>query len=81
MTQATPDLAKPAKPSDTFLPIAGSRRIKDRAATVIHPGRRDVIAGGALVVEGLLNALGETDRVLISESDILDGVALSIPVE
>ncbi|MBB1031864.1 phosphate ABC transporter permease PstA [Dietzia sp. SLG310A2-38A2] len=35
MSQATPDLAKPAKPSDTFLPIAGSRRIKDRAATVI----------------------------------------------
>ncbi|AWH94760.1 phosphate ABC transporter permease PstA [Dietzia psychralcaliphila] len=35
MSQATPDLAKPAKPSDTFLPIAGSRRVKDKTATVI----------------------------------------------
>ncbi|AVZ38730.1 MULTISPECIES: phosphate ABC transporter permease PstA [unclassified Dietzia] len=35
MTQATSDLAKPAKPSETFLPIAGSRRAKDRAATVV----------------------------------------------
>ncbi|EYT65017.1 phosphate ABC transporter permease [Dietzia sp. UCD-THP] len=35
MTQATSDLAKPAKPSETFLPIAGSRRAKDKAATVV----------------------------------------------
>ncbi|MCT1516831.1 MULTISPECIES: phosphate ABC transporter permease PstA [Dietzia] len=35
MSQATPDLAKPAKPSDTFLPIAGNRRFKDKTATVV----------------------------------------------
>ena len=35
MSQATPDLAKPAKPGDTFLPISGGRRAKDKLATVI----------------------------------------------
>ncbi|AVM64639.1 phosphate ABC transporter, permease protein PstA [Dietzia sp. HMSC21D01] len=35
MSQATPDLAKPAKPADTFLPISGGRKIKDKAATVV----------------------------------------------
>ena len=35
MSQATPDLAKPAKPADTFLPISGSRKVKDKAATVV----------------------------------------------
>ncbi|OAH59898.1 phosphate ABC transporter permease [Dietzia cinnamea] len=35
MSQATPDLAKPAKPADTFLPISGSRKAKDRIATVV----------------------------------------------
>ena len=35
MSQATPDLAKPAKPADTFLPIAGSRRAKNTFATII----------------------------------------------
>ncbi|KAA0916481.1 phosphate ABC transporter permease PstA [Dietzia sp. ANT_WB102] len=35
MSQATPDLAKPAKPVDTFLPISTSRKIKNKAATVV----------------------------------------------
>ena len=35
MSQATPDLAKPAKSADTFLPISGSRKVKDKAATVV----------------------------------------------
>ena len=35
MSQATPDLAKPAKPADTFLPISGSRKVKDKVATVV----------------------------------------------
>lgn len=35
MSQATPDLVKPAKPSETFLPIAGSRKAKNTIATVI----------------------------------------------
>lgn len=35
MSQATTDLAKPAKPADTFLPISGSRKLKNTLATVI----------------------------------------------
>ena len=35
MSQATPDLAKPAKPAETFLPISGSRKAKNTAATVV----------------------------------------------
>ncbi len=35
MSQVTPDLAKPAKPVDTFLPISTSRKIKNKAATVV----------------------------------------------
>lgn len=35
MSSTTPDLAKPAKPSETFLPISGGRRAKDKIATVI----------------------------------------------
>lgn len=35
MTQATPDLARPAKPADTFLPVAGGRKTKDNVATVV----------------------------------------------
>lgn len=30
----TTDLAKPAKPAETFLPISGSRKVKDKAAAV-----------------------------------------------
>lgn len=35
MSQATTDLAKPAKPADTFLPISGSRKVKNTLATVV----------------------------------------------
>lgn len=35
MSQATPDLAKPAKSAETFLPISGARRVKDKLATLI----------------------------------------------
>jgi exopolyphosphatase / guanosine-5'-triphosphate,3'-diphosphate pyrophosphatase len=53
-----------------------------RAANpVIHPGRVDVIGGGALIVRVLSEELaargGPTDLV-VSEHDILDGIALSL---
>ncbi|MGH3948357.1 MAG: exopolyphosphatase [Pseudonocardiaceae bacterium] len=53
-----------------------------RAANpVIHPGRVDVIGGGALIVQVLAEQLakrgGPTDLV-VSEHDILDGIALSL---
>lgn len=50
----------------------------DRAAmTVIHPGRVDVIAAGALVLDRIVLRTAVTD-VLVSEHDILDGIAWSV---
>ncbi|WP_284748585.1 Ppx/GppA phosphatase family protein [Amycolatopsis sp. RTGN1] len=53
-----------------------------RAANpVIHPGRVDVIAGGAVVVQTLaeqLAARGGPTGLVVSEHDILDGIALSL---
>jgi exopolyphosphatase/guanosine-5'-triphosphate,3'-diphosphate pyrophosphatase len=51
---------------------------EERAALpVMHPGRVDVIGGGALVLRTLMEVIG-TDTVLASEHDILDGIALSV---
>ncbi|EFC84840.1 Ppx/GppA phosphatase family protein [Parafrankia sp. EUN1f] len=44
---------------------------------VMHPGRVDVIAAGALVLRTLLERSG-TSAVIASERDILDGIALSL---
>jgi len=47
------------------------------ALPVMHPGRVDVIGGGALVLRTLMEIIG-ADEVLASEHDILDGIALSL---
>jgi exopolyphosphatase/guanosine-5'-triphosphate,3'-diphosphate pyrophosphatase len=47
------------------------------AVPVLHPGRVDVIAAGALVLRALVERTG-ADSVLASEHDILDGIALSL---
>ncbi|PEG35457.1 exopolyphosphatase [Mycolicibacterium agri] len=47
----------------------------------MHEGRVDVIGGGAIIVEELADALGKRagiDELVVSEHDILDGIALSI---
>jgi exopolyphosphatase / guanosine-5'-triphosphate,3'-diphosphate pyrophosphatase len=47
----------------------------------MHEGRVDVIAGGAIVVEELADVLQQRagiDELIVSEHDILDGIALSI---
>ena len=44
---------------------------------VMHPGRVDVIAGGALVLRAIVRATGQA-RVVVSEHDILDGIAWAI---
>jgi exopolyphosphatase / guanosine-5'-triphosphate,3'-diphosphate pyrophosphatase len=47
----------------------------------MHEGRVDVIGAGAIVVEELADALGRRagiDELVVSEHDILDGIALSI---
>lgn len=50
------------------------------ALPVLHPGRVDVIGGGALVLDAVLDRLasvGGIDEVVVSEHDILDGIAWS----
>lgn len=50
----------------------------ERAALpFMHPGRVDVIAGGAMVLLAALRA-AEQDRVIVSETDILDGIVYTI---
>jgi exopolyphosphatase/guanosine-5'-triphosphate,3'-diphosphate pyrophosphatase len=50
----------------------------ERAALpVMHPGRVDVIGGGALVLRTVVERCG-ADAVIASEHDILDGIALSL---
>ncbi len=69
------------------VPAARVRRISDellampsgeRAALgVMHPGRVDVIAAGALVLRLVLERTG-LGHVVVSEHDILDGIAWSL---
>jgi exopolyphosphatase/guanosine-5'-triphosphate,3'-diphosphate pyrophosphatase len=55
---------------------------KQRAALgPMHPGRVDVIGGGAIIIEELAAALSSRagiDELVVSEHDILDGIAMSI---
>ncbi|WP_198587296.1 Ppx/GppA phosphatase family protein [Glycomyces xiaoerkulensis] len=46
------------------------------AIPVMHPGRADVIVGGALVLRTIMED-GGLNSVLVSEHDILDGITLS----
>ncbi len=51
---------------------------EQRAANpVIHPGRVDVIGAGALILAQIVDQLGLAE-VVVSEHDILDGIALSL---
>jgi len=62
--------------------LIGMTRTQRAALGPMHEGRVDVIGGGAIVVEELAAALGERagiDEIIVSEHDILDGIALSIP--
>ena len=49
-------------------------RAERAALGVMHPGRVDVIGGGALVLDRLIRRFGFAE-VLVSEHDILDGIA------
>ena len=52
-------------------------RAERAALPVMHPGRVDVIGAGALVLDVLLQRMGVAE-VLVSEADILDGIAWSL---
>jgi exopolyphosphatase / guanosine-5'-triphosphate,3'-diphosphate pyrophosphatase len=50
------------------------------AIGVMHPGRVDVIGGGALVLDRIMQRFGFAE-VLVSEHDILDGIAWSLAMQ
>ena len=52
-------------------------RAKRAALPVMHPGRVDVIGAGALVLRVIMDAF-DIDEVVVSEHDILDGIALRL---
>ena len=54
-----------------------STRAERAAKAVIQPGRVDVIGAGALILRVLTEQVG-TGEVVVSEKDILDGIAWSI---
>jgi len=57
--------------------LAGMTVDEIRALPSMHPGRADVITGGALV-EARVAARLQVPDLIVSESDILDGIALGI---
>ncbi|UGT38864.1 Ppx/GppA family phosphatase [Nocardia yamanashiensis] len=75
----------------TRLPLSEVRQVCDRligmnhderaALGPMHPGRVDVIGGGAVITEVLADELARRagiTELIVSEHDILDGIALSI---
>jgi exopolyphosphatase/guanosine-5'-triphosphate,3'-diphosphate pyrophosphatase len=51
---------------------------RERAVVpVMHPGRVDVIGAGALILAEIVDRVGAS-RVVVSEHDILDGIALAL---
>lgn len=73
-------------PTATVLNSCGAlltaSREERRAMTFIHPGRVDVIGGGALIWSEVISAVAEATGTLAtvrtSEHDLLDGIALSM---
>jgi exopolyphosphatase/guanosine-5'-triphosphate,3'-diphosphate pyrophosphatase len=66
--------------AETVREVAGelltSTHAQRAANPVIHPGRVDVIGAGALILAQIVHRLGLAE-VIVSEHDILDGIALS----
>ncbi len=85
------DVYDPARVHLSRLTSADIHAVCDRLVTMnheqraaigsIHPGRVDVIGGGALITTVLAEELAERagiDTLVISEHDILDGIAMSV---
>lgn len=62
--------------SDIATELIGMNHEQRLAIPVMHPGRADVIVGGALVMRTIMEQTGASE-VIASEHDILDGVAFS----
>ena len=64
--------------------LLGATRAHRAALGYMHPGRVDVIGGGALVLSTLVALVrnrvtpGTVEEITVSEHDILDGLALSL---
>ena len=57
--------------------LLGMTRTERAAIPVMHPGRVDVIGAGALILDRIMTRFGFAE-VLVSEHDILDGIAWSL---
>ncbi|MCB8906238.1 MULTISPECIES: Ppx/GppA phosphatase family protein [unclassified Streptomyces] len=57
--------------------LLASTHAERAAIPVIHPGRVDVIIAGAIVLREIVERVG-AHEVVVSEHDILDGIALSV---
>ena len=57
--------------------LLGMTRAERAAIPVMHPGRVDVIGAGALILDRIMTRFSFAE-VLVSEHDILDGIAWSV---
>ncbi|NEB03245.1 Ppx/GppA phosphatase family protein [Streptomyces sp. SID13726] len=57
--------------------LLNSTHAERAAVPSMHPGRVDVIAAGALVLLSIMERIG-AEEVVVSEHDILDGIAWSV---
>ncbi len=57
--------------------MLAATRAARAAEPVMHPGRVDVIGGGALILDRIVRAGGFAE-VIVSEHDILDGIVLDL---
>jgi exopolyphosphatase/guanosine-5'-triphosphate,3'-diphosphate pyrophosphatase len=48
-------------------------RAERAALPFMHPGRVDIIGGGAMILDAIVRA-GSCVEVVVSETDILDGI-------
>lgn len=66
---------------DTTDRLLAMTRAERKALPFMHPGRADVIGGGALLLDRLLVRLADSlaaPEIVVSEQDILDGIAASL---
>jgi exopolyphosphatase/guanosine-5'-triphosphate,3'-diphosphate pyrophosphatase len=81
----------PQRIHHSVLSTADVERVVERLSTldhaaraqipVIHPGRVDVIIAGALILRQVMRLYqGDAAEVIVSEHDILDGIAASISI-
>lgn len=65
------------KVQEIVMSLLASTHAERAAIPVMHPGRVDVIVSGALVLLEIMERTGARE-VVVSEHDILDGIALSV---